>query len=117
MSFRRAIWADDSTVTRCTKCRGEFSYTVKKHHCRKCGLIFCGNCTKNRMIVPQEQLVARPQSVWSKWSEKIISDEDNYRCPQRVCDPCSFQLKDLQPELRMAVSRYVFNIFEKIVVC
>jgi hypothetical protein len=107
MSYRRAIWADDNTVTRCTKCRGEFSYTVPKHHCRKCGLIFCGNCTGSRMIIPADQLVLRPQQWYNKFGKDIISDEDNHRIPQRVCDPCSMQLKDLQPELRMQLSRYV----------
>eukprot|EP00597_Dinobryon_sp_UTEXLB2267_P005096 CAMPEP_0170070704 /NCGR_PEP_ID=MMETSP0019_2-20121128/8894_1 /TAXON_ID=98059 /ORGANISM="Dinobryon sp., Strain UTEXLB2267" /LENGTH=424 /DNA_ID=CAMNT_0010279045 /DNA_START=174 /DNA_END=1448 /DNA_ORIENTATION=- len=38
-------------------------------------------------------------------TSSIVSDEDNFRCPQRVCDTCSYQLKDLQPELRQLVSR------------
>ena len=44
MSFRRAIWAEDSTVTHCTKCRAEFKpfpapIGVPKHHCRRCGYL------------------------------------------------------------------------------
>ncbi len=106
MSIRRAIWADDGSVTRCTKCRTEFTMTVPKHHCRKCGLIFCHECSRNKMIVPQEELVARPQTwLQSKLPLDLISDEDNFRCPQRVCDPCSFVLKDYQPTLRLQVSR------------
>lgn len=110
MSFRRAIWADDSTVAQCTKCRVPFDYRVYKHHCRKCGLIFCHDCSRQKMIIPREELVERPPNQGFQWFQaklptEIISDEDNWRCPQRVCDPCSFQLKDLQSDLRQQVSR------------
>lgn len=113
MSFRKAIWADDSTVTQCTKCRATFDYRVYKHHCRKCGLIFCHDCSRHKMIIPKDELVDRPPTQGLQWFQSklpsdIISDEDNWRCPQRVCDPCSFQLKDLQPDLRQQVSRYVY---------
>lgn len=62
------------------------------------------------MIIPKDELVDRPPTQGLQWFQSklptdIISDEDNWRCPQRVCDPCSFQLKDLQPDLRQQVSR------------
>jgi lipid-binding SYLF domain-containing protein len=60
------------------------------------------------MIVPEDDLVLRPPN----WFESnvpnglgVLSDEDNFRKPQRICDPCSYQLKDLQPDLRLLVSR------------
>lgn len=60
------------------------------------------------MIVPEEDLVPRPAN-WLKQKVPsdfgVLSDEDNFRKPQRVCDPCSFQLKDLQSDLRLLVSR------------
>lgn len=103
---RRALWMDDEVVSHCSKCRKEFTYFVKKHHCRKCGMIFCGDCSHSRMIVPQNELVERPSNWLTKnLPNDLMSDEDNFRAPQRVCDPCSFLLKDRQPELRMQVSR------------
>lgn len=106
MSTRRALWQDDDVVSVCHKCRVEFSYFNKKHHCRMCGRVTCQLCSKNKMIVPHEQLVARPGNWLTKnMPGDLLSDEDDYRCPQRVCDPCSFLLKDKQPELRMQVSR------------
>eukprot|EP01038_Epipyxis_sp_PR26KG_P011820 gene11820-15818_t len=107
MSFRRAIWADDTTVTHCTKCRTEFNFRVFKHHCRKCGLIFCNDCSRQKVIIPQEALVPRPSPwIFLKLPDPgIISDEDNFRCPQRVCDGCYYQLKDIQADLRQQVSR------------
>mmetsp|Transcript_29128 Transcript_29128/g.66045 ORF Transcript_29128/g.66045 Transcript_29128/m.66045 type:complete len:387 (-) Transcript_29128:14-1174(-) len=103
MSFRRAIWVEDDTVLSCTKCRIEFSYTVLKHHCRKCGLIYCNECARHKAIVPQEELVPRPSS-WVT-NNIFLSNEDNYRCPQRACDTCFQQLADKQSELRQEVSR------------
>ena len=86
MTFRRAIWAEDSTVTHCTKCRSEFRafpppIGLPKHHCRRCGLIFCAECSKSKMIVPQEELVPRPPPpMWvSSIASAIVSDEDNFR--------------------------------------
>jgi threonine synthase len=105
MSFRRAIWVEDQSVLSCTKCRAEFNYVNTKHHCRKCGLVFCHDCTKNKCIIPQDELVPRPAS-WMNMSS-VLSNEDNFRCPQRACDACYQQLRDIQEELRQNVSRYM----------
>ena len=103
MSFRRAIWVEDQSVLSCTKCRAEFNYTITKHHCRKCGLVFCHDCTRNKCIIPQDELVPRPAN-WMN-NVDIMSNEDNFRKPQRVCDTCFYQLRDIQEELRQTVSR------------
>lgn len=112
MSVRRAVWADDQSITHCTKCRLEFKFNILKHHCRLCGLVFCNQCSKNKAIVPQDELVARPKNwVWNKLpTELVLSDEDNFRCPQRLCDHCFYQLRDLQPQLRQTVSRYAKSV-------
>ncbi|KAK8761698.1 hypothetical protein V5799_027037, partial [Amblyomma americanum] len=38
-------WADDSQVTHCTGCEKLFTVTIRKHHCRNCGNIFCNECS------------------------------------------------------------------------
>ncbi|KIH64390.1 FYVE zinc finger [Ancylostoma duodenale] len=38
-------WLDDSAAVNCTSCGKVFSLTVRKHHCRVCGLIFCAPCS------------------------------------------------------------------------
>eukprot|EP00057_Strongylocentrotus_purpuratus_P002221 XP_003724076.1 PREDICTED: FYVE and coiled-coil domain-containing protein 1 isoform X2 [Strongylocentrotus purpuratus] len=38
-------WMDDRQVTQCMSCLCEFGLTVRKHHCRLCGRIFCAKCT------------------------------------------------------------------------
>ena len=39
-------WQDDSEVVRCPFCQQEFSsYTFRRHHCRTCGRVVCGDPT------------------------------------------------------------------------
>eukprot|EP00105_Crassostrea_gigas_P000515 XP_011412354.2 PREDICTED: early endosome antigen 1 [Crassostrea gigas] len=38
-------WADDNEVKECMGCNKSFSVTVRKHHCRNCGNIFCNDCS------------------------------------------------------------------------
>ncbi|KAL8723340.1 MAG: hypothetical protein Q9225_000323 [Loekoesia sp. 1 TL-2023] len=38
------MWEDDSSVARCPFCQQEFSsYTFRRHHCRLCGRVVCGD--------------------------------------------------------------------------
>ncbi len=37
-------WEEDATVARCPFCQQEFSsYTFRRHHCRLCGRVVCGD--------------------------------------------------------------------------
>ncbi|XP_030026031.2 RUN and FYVE domain-containing protein 2 isoform X1 [Manduca sexta] len=57
-------WTSDKDATACTACSKEFNITRRKHHCRKCGLIFCAAC-----------------------SDKTVALAGNTK-PVRVCDAC-----------------------------
>ena len=37
-------WENDCDVLNCTNCSDKFNFLLRKHHCRKCGKIFCGTC-------------------------------------------------------------------------
>ncbi|XP_075252771.1 uncharacterized protein LOC142344757 isoform X3 [Convolutriloba macropyga] len=58
-------WLPDDHVDNCLSCDKEFSATVRKHHCRCCGKIFCNDCSSRRASLP-----AHPT-------------------PVRVCNDCS----------------------------
>ncbi|KAL6059479.1 Lateral signaling target protein 2 [Balamuthia mandrillaris] len=45
-------WMDDSLVDECLKCRVPFTMFRRRHHCRNCGQIFCGECMTNRAALP-----------------------------------------------------------------
>ncbi|XP_063220507.1 FYVE, RhoGEF and PH domain-containing protein 6-like isoform X2 [Bacillus rossius redtenbacheri] len=42
------VWVHDFRVTRCQSCTEPFTVTFRRHHCRACGKVVCGNCSENR---------------------------------------------------------------------
>uniref|UniRef100_A0A8D3C3L1 Early endosome antigen 1 n=1 Tax=Scophthalmus maximus TaxID=52904 RepID=A0A8D3C3L1_SCOMX len=62
-------WAEDHEVQNCMACGKGFSVTVRKHHCRHCGNIFCAECSIRNAKTPS--------------SKK----------PVRVCDTCFEELQ------------------------
>jgi len=44
------VWKDGKE---CNACKVEFGMVTRKHHCRNCGGIFCGNCTTKQAIIPK----------------------------------------------------------------
>ncbi|XP_016301520.1 early endosome antigen 1-like [Sinocyclocheilus anshuiensis] len=62
-------WAEDHEVQNCMACGKGFSVTVRKHHCRHCGNIFCAECSARNTLTPS--------------SKK----------PVRVCDNCFDELQ------------------------
>lgn len=46
------IWEPDSAANNCTLCKGEFSLLNRRHHCRMCGKLVCGNCSPHRVVLP-----------------------------------------------------------------
>jgi myotubularin-related protein 1/2 len=72
---RFSNWADDKGVNACSRCSVGFSAFKRKHHCRGCGLIFCGPCSSKRQLLASH----------SKWREV------------RVCDEC-FDMKEKEKE-------------------
>lgn len=68
-------WQPDNAVTQCPQCHRDFTFFTRRHHCRKCGLVVCNQCSGNR------QLVQRPAS--SSGAMLAVSDGE-----VRVCDAC-----------------------------
>ncbi|XP_026448350.1 enolase-phosphatase E1-like [Papaver somniferum] len=62
-SLRGNTWVVDAS--HCQGCSSQFSFINRKHHCRRCGGIFCGSCTQQRML--------------------LRGQGDS---PVRICDPC-----------------------------
>lgn len=67
------VWKDDSD---CHLCGEGFTMTKRKHHCRKCGQVVCGDCGKNKIKL-------------SRHATDMV----------RVCDTC-FEKKDEKKETK-----------------
>ncbi|KAI9562572.1 hypothetical protein GHT06_010026 [Daphnia sinensis] len=52
-------WADDSEVNECLSCQKGFNLTVRKHHCRNCGQIFCNECSSKSTAVGNSRKLVR----------------------------------------------------------
>ncbi|KNC83540.1 hypothetical protein SARC_04213 [Sphaeroforma arctica JP610] len=52
----RPNWQMDKDAPRCNDCQKRFHLIFcalpRRHHCRHCGLVFCGSCCKKFMVVP-----------------------------------------------------------------
>eukprot|EP01103_Thecamoeba_quadrilineata_P013550 TRINITY_DN3796_c0_g1_i2.p1 TRINITY_DN3796_c0_g1~~TRINITY_DN3796_c0_g1_i2.p1 ORF type:complete len:262 (+),score=28.21 TRINITY_DN3796_c0_g1_i2:27-788(+) len=67
----RPDWVPDSSAKQCNNCSSEFTFANRRHHCRKCGQIFCAKCTAN----------------------KIQLSDLRYHDPVRVCESCFKSMK------------------------
>lgn len=68
----RPVWSPDTQCKTCNGCGTTFGLITRKHHCRKCGLIFCGPCSVFRSTFP----------------------EIGYTSPVRCCEGCLFEPKN-----------------------
>lgn len=48
----RDFWMPDHSCRVCYDCDAQFTIFNRRHHCRRCGRIFCGKCTGNSVPVP-----------------------------------------------------------------
>ncbi|XP_065666204.1 uncharacterized protein LOC100209924 [Hydra vulgaris] len=65
-------WVHDQETKSCMACKQRFTTVRRRHHCRKCGGIFCGTCSQRKCPLL----------------------EIGYSEPVRVCDRCYFILTE-----------------------
>lgn len=47
-------WVPDHISSNCSSCGQQFSVMLRRHHCRKCGAVFCDSCSSHQIAVPDE---------------------------------------------------------------
>lgn len=68
---RPEYWTPDENIKSCCVCEVEFGNELYKHHCRGCGEGVCGDCSQQRLPVPNK----------------------GWDYPVRVCNTCVNSLK------------------------
>ncbi|KAF7843087.1 Hepatocyte growth factor-regulated tyrosine kinase substrate [Senna tora] len=74
-SLRGNNWVADAS--HCQGCSSQFTFINRKHHCRRCGGLFCNSCTQQRMV--------------------LRGQGDS---PVRICEPCKKLEEAARFELR-----------------
>ncbi|XP_041988446.1 WD repeat and FYVE domain-containing protein 3 isoform X2 [Aricia agestis] len=68
-------WIRDDTAPFCTQCQVRFTALERRHHCRECGAVFCGRCS--RYEAPVRRLRAlRPVRVCQRCHDNIHASRD-----------------------------------------
>lgn len=70
-----ARWKRDNEVSLCEKCKNGFSFTQRRHHCRRCGGIFCDRCSSWKVDL---------KVALAGESNKTVTNVKN----ARVCQQC-----------------------------
>ncbi len=52
LSEPKKNWVLDCEFRCCQLCQTEFSSVTRRHHCRRCGMLVCSNCSKDRLQIP-----------------------------------------------------------------
>ncbi|KAL5774679.1 hypothetical protein ACOSP7_012236 [Xanthoceras sorbifolium] len=76
-SLRGNTWVVDAS--HCQGCSSQFTFINRKHHCRRCGGLFCNSCTQQRMA--------------------LRGQGDS---PVRICEPCKKLEEAARFEMRHA---------------
>ena len=73
-------WEKDTNVQTCRRCMRRFTLFLRKHHCRRCGRIFCDACTSHRAYIPENVHITDPALP------EMFDSES--RSAVRICDWC-----------------------------
>ncbi|KAJ2324818.1 hypothetical protein IWW51_003091 [Coemansia sp. RSA 2702] len=94
-----SAWEPDEATATCRQCARRFTLFVRRHHCRRCGLVFCDACSSRR------ELLASPNSPAQGYYATQGDDDDDRPLAQagaqrarstywrfreqRTCGPCA----------------------------
>ena len=54
-----ASFVSDATSDQCKDCNRKFTMYYRKHHCRRCGLLVCSDCSKDRLRINENEKLER----------------------------------------------------------
>lgn len=83
-------WVPAADHSACMTCEKRFTFFVRRHHCRMCGRICCGPCSKYKRVLPFDEIGVKPNSNAAQ------------RQQSRVCSTCITVRVATDDELELA---------------
>ncbi|KAJ8600057.1 hypothetical protein CTAYLR_001849 [Chrysophaeum taylorii] len=90
-------WMNDDESETCMGCNLAFDSVNRRHHCRRCGMLYCSECSNYKALVHPADAVYPPD-----WDSMMSSFDP--REPLRVCRGCYLDLEPQQEELLKTTS-------------
>lgn len=101
-------WEDGSVFDRCRFCGQKFSFFVRKHHCRICGLVTCGDVERECSLEAPANLLA--QKLQDLFPSAPDLEKVSTEFPVRLCTECRtvlFGQRNYQEDVNSEPSRLI----------
>mmetsp|Transcript_9986 Transcript_9986/g.21337 ORF Transcript_9986/g.21337 Transcript_9986/m.21337 type:complete len:336 (-) Transcript_9986:83-1090(-) len=69
----------------CTGCSRQFNTIHRRHHCRLCGCIFCGSCSRQKLLLPESFRSQEPQRVCNTCAGVLGGNQAQYASTMANC--------------------------------
>ncbi|GAA5805838.1 hypothetical protein EDC94DRAFT_549272 [Helicostylum pulchrum] len=76
-------WESDNVAKTCRVCVKKFGFLLRRHHCRKCGLVVCDKCSPWKVFLNSTDILQDPEGTLE--SSSVLASQ-----LQRVCEKCYF---------------------------
>uniref|UniRef100_A0A7N6FF74 FYVE and coiled-coil domain-containing protein 1 n=1 Tax=Anabas testudineus TaxID=64144 RepID=A0A7N6FF74_ANATE len=88
-------WLVDKEATHCLGCQGQFTWWLRRHHCRLCGRIFCYYCSNNFVMTKHSgkkerccrDCYTQHNAVVERFTEAELSPSDTQPPPPPGAEP------------------------------
>jgi hypothetical protein len=71
-------WVKDELRTQCKECERSFNETFRKHHCRRCGEIFCDICSRASGVLTEDRMCGKCLVLDAKERPQCIPTAKDY---------------------------------------
>lgn len=77
-SEHAAVWVPDNASPTCMHCKkSNFTVLNRRHHCRNCGDVVCGHCSKNKFLLPNQS--SKPVRVCNACYESLGKSRTSFK--------------------------------------
>ncbi|KAJ1721941.1 hypothetical protein LPJ53_003604 [Coemansia erecta] len=98
-----SAWEADDSAASCRQCSRRFTLFLRRHHCRRCGLLFCLNCSSARTHLASpsplsQALYPAADDDTTPLAHLVDRRPQTWRFAEhRVCDACAEAVDRLPP--------------------